>query len=179
MFGDPEKNPQQLPTIQLGDIITNSNNGITRRGNDPEGQIVLRIVELQDGYIDYGNVNRITVREKEQKCLLKDNDLLFVRVNGNPDYVARSAVFKDIGEPVYHNDHIIRVHIDERKADVDFIRGFACSTYGRKQLKDKVKTSAGQYSISQDGIGSMQMYLPPMERQKEYVAFVKQCDKSK
>ena len=104
---------------------------------------------------------------------------MFVRVNGNPDYVARSAVFKDIGEPVYHNDHIIRVHIDERKADVDFIRGFACSTYGRKQLKDKVKTSAGQYSISQDGIGSMQMYLPPMERQKEYVAFVKQCDKSK
>ena len=179
MFGDPETNPLDWPTMRLDSIITNSNNGITRRGNDPDGSIVLRIVELQDGYIDYSNVNRILVNDKEKKSLLVDNDLLFVRVNGNPDYVARSAVFSDIGEPVYHNDHIIRVHIDDTKAVVGFIRGFTTTDFGKKQLKDHVKTSAGQYSISQDGIGSIQICLPPIEAQKHYVSFVEQSDKSK
>ena len=179
MFGDPETNPLVWPTMRLDNIITNSNNGITRRGNDPDGSIVLRIVELQDGYIDYSNVNRILVNDKEKKCLLVDNDLLFVRVNGNPDYVARSAVFRDIGEPVYHNDHIIRVHIDDTKAIVGFIRGFTTTDFGKKQLKDHVKTSAGQYSISQDGIGSILIYLPPIEAQKHYMSLVEQSDKSK
>ena len=165
--------------MRLDSIVTNSNNGITRRGDDPDGSIVLRIVELQDGFIDYSNVNRIEVRDKEKKCLLKDNDLLFVRVNGNPDYVARSAVFKDIGEPVYHNDHIIRMHIDETKAMVDFIREYTTTDFGKKQLKDHVKTSAGQYSISQDGIGSIQIILPSLKEQKRFVLFIEQCDKSK
>ena len=165
--------------MPLSSIVVNSNNGITRRGNDSDGQIVLRIAELQDGYIDYSNVNRIATRDKEQKCLLINKDLLFVRVNGNPDYVARSAVYEDIGEPVYHNDHIIRVHIDEQKADVVFVRGFTTSDYGKKQLKDNVKTSAGQYSISQDGICGIQIYLPPIKEQERYVEFVRQSDKSK
>ena len=179
MFGDPETNPMNWEYMTLSSIVTNSNNGITRRGNNADGQIVLRIAELQDGYIDYSDVNRIVTKEKEQKCLLVDRDLLFVRVNGNPDYVARSAVFEDIGEAVYHNDHIIRMHIDEKRASVIFVRGFITSDYGRKQLKDNVKTSAGQYSISQDGIGGIQIYLPPLEEQERYVRFVQQSDKSK
>ena len=165
--------------MRLDSIVTNSNNGITRRGNDPDGSIVLRIVELQDGFIDYSNVNRIAVTDKEKKCILIDKDLLFVRVNGNPDYVARSAVFRDIGEPVYHNDHIIRMHIDEAKAMVSFIREYTTTDFGKKQLKDHVKTSAGQYSISQDGIGSIQIILPPLEEQERFVSFIEQSDKSK
>ena len=179
LFGDPETNPMNWEHMTLSSIVTNSNNGITRRGNDVDGQIVLRIAELQDGYIDYSDVNRIVTKDKEQKCLLVNRDLLFVRVNGNPDYVARSAIFEDIGEAVYHNDHIIRMHIDEKRASVIYVRGFITSDYGRKQLKDNVKTSAGQYSISQDGIGGIQIYLPPLEEQERYVKLVRQSDKSK
>ena len=179
MFGDPERNPLGWPVMRLDSIVTNSNNGITRRGNDPDGSIVLRIVELQDGFIDYSNVNRMDIKDKEQKCRLVDGDLLFVRVNGNPDYVARSAVFSDIGEPVYHNDHIIRMHVDETKAYVRFIREFTTTDYAKKQLKDHVKTSAGQYSISQDGIGSIQLVLPPLDKQGQFISFLEQSDKSK
>lgn len=179
MFGDLENNPFEWDTMPLKNIVTNSNNGITRRGNDDNGSIVLRIVDLQDGFIDYSKVNRILLRDKEQSCKLVKDDLLFVRVNGNPDYVARSAVFTGYSEPVYHNDHIIRMHLDPAKANVGFIRGFMSSEGGRKQLRGNVKTSAGQYSISQDGIGSIQIYLPPMELQNEYVSFVEQTDKSK
>lgn len=65
MFGDPETNPMNWEYMTLSSIVTNSNNGITRRGNNADGQIVLRIAELQDGYIDYSDVNRIVTKEKE------------------------------------------------------------------------------------------------------------------
>ena len=90
MFGDPEINTKNWNKISLSDIIQNANNGMARRGSDFDGDIVLRLVELQDGYIDYSSPNRIMLTEAEKRrYLLLDKDFLFARVNGNPEYVGR------------------------------------------------------------------------------------------
>ena len=180
MFGDPESNPHDWEKIPLSEIITNANNGMARRGNDPDGSIVMRLVELQDGFIDYSSPNRIMLNEAEKsRYLLVEKDFLFARVNGNPDNVGRCAVFRDIGEPVYHNDHIIRVHFDERLLDGTFASALINSTYGKRQMRAQIKTSAGQYTISQDGIGAIVAIVPPIELQDQFAAFVSQVDKSK
>lgn len=73
MFGDPEENPFNWEKILLAKVIINANNGMARRGNDNDGNIVMRLVELQDGYIDYSNPNRIILKDNEKKrYLLKD-----------------------------------------------------------------------------------------------------------
>lgn len=180
MFGDPEQNPLGWPQRPLADVITNANNGMARRGNDEHGNIVMRLVELQDGYIDYTAPNRITLNEAEKRrYLLRDKDFLFARVNGNPEYVGRCAVFSDIGEPVYHNDHIIRVHFNDDVVNGTFASALFNSTYGKRQMRGQIKTSAGQYTISQDGIGAIVAILPPLSLQEQFAAFVAQTDKSK
>lgn len=180
MFGDPEMNPVGWEKAPLSTMIVNANNGMARRGNDDDGNIVMRLVELQDGYIDYSNPNRISLKDNEKKrYLLKDKDFLFARVNGNPDNVGRCAVFHDIGEDVYHNDHIIRVHFDEAVLNGTFASALFNSDYGKRQLKGQIKTSAGQYTVSQDGIGAIVAILPPMDIQEQFDLFVKQVDKSK
>ena len=99
MFGDPEENPFGWKKVPLSDVIISANNGMARRGNDENGNIVMRLVELQDGYIDYSNTNRIILKDNEKKrYLLKDKDFLFARVNGNPDNVGRCAVFLSLSE---------------------------------------------------------------------------------
>ena len=164
----------------LSEIIINANNGMARRGNDPHGSIVMRLVELQDGHIDYSTPNRIVLTDTEKgKYLLRENDFLFARVNGNPEYVGRCAVFHDIGEPVYHNDHIIRVHFDDTVLNGAFASALINSAYGKRQMRGQIKTSAGQYTISQDGIGAITAILPPMALQQQFAAFVEQTDKSK
>ena len=161
-------------------MILNANNGMARRGKDSDGSIVLRLVELQNGFIDYSAPNRICLNDTEKKRYeLVDNDFLFARVNGNPDYVGRCAVFKSIGEPVFHNDHIIRVHFDETKLNGCFTSVLLNSDYGKRQMREQIKTSAGQYTISQDGIGAIMAILPPMELQNQFATFVEQTDKSK
>ena len=180
MFGDPEENPFKWDKIPLSDVIVTANNGMTRRGNDEDGNIVMRLVELQDGYIDYSNPNRIILKDNEKKkYLLNDKDFLFARVNGNPDNVGRCAVFHDIGEEVYHNDHIIRVHFNEDLLDGIFASSLLNSDYGKRQLKSQIKTSAGQYTVSQDGIGAIVTILPPMDLQEQFADFVHQVDKLK
>ena len=180
LFGDPVINPKSWETAPLSALILNANNGMARRGKDTDGSIVLRLVELQNGFIDYSAPNRISLNETEKKRYeLVDNDFLFARVNGNPDYVGRCAVFKGIGEPVFHNDHIIRVHFDETKLNGCFTSVLLNSDYGKRQMREQIKTSAGQYTISQDGIGAIMAILPPMELQNQFAAFVEQTDKSK
>ena len=180
LFGDPEQNPMVWTKQPLSEIIINANNGMARRGNDPHGSIVMRLVELQDGHIDYSTPNRIVLTDTEKgKYLLRENDFLFARVNGNPEYVGRCAVFHEIGEPVYHNDHIIRVHFDDTVLNGAFASALINSAYGKRQMRGQIKTSAGQYTISQDGIGAITAILPPMALQQQFAAFVEQTDKSK
>ena len=180
MFGDPETNPKEWEKKPLVDVITIANNGMARRGNDADGNIVMRLVELQDGYIDYSNPNRIILTDAEKKrYLLKDKDFLFARVNGNPENVGRCAVFYDIGEPVFHNDHIIRVHFNDDAIDGSFASALLNSEYGKRQLRNQIKTSAGQYTVSQDGIGAIITILPPISLQKTFAYFVAQVDNSK
>ena len=180
LFGNPVVNPKFWETAPLSALIINANNGMARRGKDEGGNIVLRLVELQNGFIDYSAPNRICLNETEKKRYeLVDNDFLFARVNGNPDYVGRCAVFKSIEEPVFHNDHIIRVHFDETKINGCFTSVLLNSDYGKRQMREQIKTSAGQYTISQDGIGAIVAILPPLELQKQFATFVEQTDKSK
>ena len=179
MFGDPVQNPMEWKIFNLGSFIENANNGMARRGNDKNGKIVLRLVELQRGFLDYSECNRIEIKSNEEKYLLKNNDFLFARVNGNPDNVGRCCYYKDIGENVYHNDHIIRVHFDENRLNEYFLNTLLNSDYGKSEFKKYIKTSAGQYTIAQDGISSAQIPVPPLELQKQFAAFVQQIDKSK
>ena len=180
MFGDPEINPCNWPVVPLANVISKANNGMARRGNDTDGEIVLRLIELQDGYIDYTTPNRIILNDMEKRrYLLKDKDFLFARVNGNPKNVGRCAVFHDIGEPVYHNDHIIRVRFDDDSLDGIFASVLLNSAYGKRQIRGQIKTSAGQYTISQDGIGAILAIMPPLALQTRFAAFVAQVDKSK
>ncbi|MBI5982739.1 restriction endonuclease subunit S [Clostridium perfringens] len=180
MFGDPYLNPKRWAKKELKEIMLLANNGLSRRGNDLDGNIVLRLVELQDGYLDYTSVNRIKLTESEEKrYLLKDGDFLFARVNGNPDNVGRCAYYQEIGEKVFHNDHIIRVRFDNTLINNCFVSTMLNSGYGKLQMKDKLKTSAGQYTVNQTGISEIKVVVPPIELQNKFEDFVKQIDKLK
>ena len=179
MFGDPNIVKSNEKT-ELKTIMINANNGMARRGNDSDGSIVLRLIELQRNYIDYSNVNKIILKDNEKKkYLLEEGDILFARVNGNPDNVGRCAYYKDIGEEVYHNDHIIRVKFDLHKINPIYLCTLLNDEYGRKEFKNKIKTSAGQYTISQDGIEKVKIPLPQIELQNKFAEFVNEIDKQK
>ena len=179
MFGDPLL-IEDDNKIELKNIMLHANNGMPRRGNDLDGNIVLRLVELQRNKIIYDNVNRIKLTEKEmKKYLLDEGDVLFARVNGNPENVGRCAYYRKTKERIFYNDHIIRVKFDLTKVHPEYLCLLLNDEYGKKEFKNKIKTSAGQYTISQDGIEKVKVYLPSVNLQNKFADIVKQIDKQK
>ncbi|ELX1474535.1 restriction endonuclease subunit S, partial [Escherichia coli] len=104
MFGDPIENPKGWNVKPLADQIVHANNGISRRRKEDtnEGDIVLRLQDVHYSGIAFDKeLNRIKLVDKEKQIArVEHDDLLFIRVNGNPNYVGRTAVFKSYIEPV-------------------------------------------------------------------------------
>lgn len=172
MFGDPVKNPKNWDIKELSDQIIHANNGISRRRKEEQnrGDIVLRLQDIQYAGINFDKeLNRIELTEKEKSIArLELGDILFIRVNGNPDYVGRSAVFSTYNEPVYHNDHIIRIKTGNLY-DPDFLCYLLNYKGSRSIISKQIKTSAGQHTISQSGILKLKFYRPPISLQKKFI----------
>lgn len=180
LFGDIELNEKKWKKIKFGELIKSANNGLARRGNDKAGNIVLRLIELQENLINYSDPNRILLTDDEKKRYrLLEGDLLFARVNGNPKNVGRCATFHEYGEQVYHNDHIIRTSCDKSRLDTVFAAYLFNSEYGKNRISRKIKTSAGQYTINQEGLKSIEIILPPIVIQYSFAEFIKQINKLK
>ena len=182
MFGDPVRNDKKWKIISLIQKILDVKNGLTRRRKEiqNEGDVVLRLRDIRKNKIDFSELNRIILDSKEkEKYNVEIGDLLFIRVNGNPEYVGRSAVFSGYSEEVFFNDHIMRVKIDRCAVNVVFLCFLLNSSYGKRQIAFYKKTSAGQHTINQEGLGKIKCYLPPLELQSKFADIVERVEQTK
>jgi restriction endonuclease S subunit len=170
-FGDPLAGAQKWPLSRLGAHLVEVTNGLTRRRTegDQGDDIVLRLRDIRAGSIEFEDPNRITLSEKEKrKYQVRPDDILFIRVNGNPDYVGRCAQFSGFDEDVFFNDHIMRVRVRRDSINPDFLQTFLNSEAGRRQIAIHKKTSAGQHTINQDGLSQIVLSIPPIDRQDRF-----------
>lgn len=172
MFGDLAYDSKRWPRRSCSDVLTDVTNGLTRRhkGSDVGNDIVLRLKDVRDGWIDFSDPSKISLTDREKsKYFLVDGDLLFIRVNGNPDYVGRCAVFEGYSTQVFFNDHIMRVRVDSSKILPRFLAFLLSEPNGKREISKHRKTSAGQHTINQDGLGKVGIVLPPLETQSDFI----------
>ena len=170
MFGDV------VATIPLSEVVVEFRYGTSNKSG-ATGWPTLRIPNVIDGMIDTTEIKTVDVGEKElERLTLLDGDLLFVRTNGNPDNVGRCAVFTEdavsranFETPWIYASYLIRARI---RADTEptFLATFLTTPQGRKLLRDRSKTSAGQYNINIDGIGSVPVPKVDLSKQMEFAA---------
>ncbi|MCK8467823.1 restriction endonuclease subunit S [Microbacterium sp. KSW4-16] len=177
MFGDLSD------TQPLSELVTEFRYGTSSRSG-PTGNPTLRIPNIVSGGINHAEIKTVSVRDSElSRLVLRDNDLLFVRTNGNPDNVGRCAVFTqsavaDAGygeSPWIFASYLIRARLRDGAAAA-FVATFLTTPAGRKHLRDRSKTSAGQYNINIDGIGSVPVPVSDRARQVEFSARIEQLD---
>ncbi len=170
MFGDPVTNQKNLEKEPLANSLTDARNGMSRRAkaDDSNKNIVLRLQDIRVEGIRIDNPSRITLSDADKERYQLDlGDITFIRVNGNKDYVGRSAVFYGYKEPVYFNDHIIRLRFN-KNYNPRFLSRIFNSRAGKHLMAKQIKTSAGQYTISQSGIEQIIMIKPPRHLQDKF-----------
>ena len=173
MFGDLSANPKGWDIATLEDLETDFIYGTSQKCfSEPKGYPVLRIPNVLHSKIDLDDLKYAEVPEKEAKnILLKHGDIIFVRTNGNPDYVGRCAVF-NLDKDFLFASYLIRARVDLSKINPLFLLTFLQTTKGREAMAPYIRTTAGQSNIGIEGLGQIPVPLPPLSLQEEFAVVV-------
>ncbi|MGI6394427.1 MAG: restriction endonuclease subunit S [bacterium] len=180
MFGDPVRNEKGWEKVKLGDIAMEFKYGTNTisDGKESDSKIpILRIPNIIGERIDYSDLKFSVINEKEkEKILLKKNDLLFVRTNGNPAYIGRCAVFNDSIECGYAS-YLIRLRLKESSpVSANFIKSVISFPTYRQLVIRKATTTAGNYNINTEGLKSLSIYFPPLPLQNQFAETVNKVE---
>lgn len=187
MFGDLRKEPGGWSSAPLRELVTEFRYGTSTK-SAPEGKPTLRIPNVVSGSLDLNNLKLVPVRDVEfARLRLADDDVIFVRTNGNPDLVGRCAVFNEelVADTHFPSDefiyasYLIRARLSLEAVSPVFVQAFMNGPFGRKTLREHCKTSAGQYNININGLGSVAVPVPPLELQNQYASRIAEVDRMK
>ena len=176
MFGDPTTNPKGWTVCRLGDVANEIRYGTSNKSQQ-HGTPALRIPNIVDGTIAFKDLKRVPVDDAEfGRLRLLDGDLLFVRTNGNPDFVGRCAIFNSQraadsgfpGDQFVFASYLIRLRLAAGTISPVFLREFMMSSQGRRELRYRSKASAGRFNINPEALASIEFPLPPIVLQQQF-----------
>ena len=176
MFGDPAMNPKGWDETSLRDLVSEFRYGTSQKSGD-SGFPVLRIPNVIGDGLDPSDMKLVAATAQEvERLRLRQGDLLFVRTNGNPDYVGRSAVFEpealsaagfDSKNCVFAS-YLIRGRMRTELVRPAFAQAFLSSHEGRRRLREQARTSAGQYNVNIEGLSSIRVPMPHLDLQVRF-----------
>lgn len=138
-------------------------------------------------YLAVANVTRGALRLNEVKQIgmldgdserycLKRGDVLLVEGNGNPKLLGSAAVWNDELPFALHQNHLIRVRLDQSKIIPEWVMHYLNSEAGRAQLFGRAKTSSGLHSINSSLVSSLQIPLPSFDEQEDATHALRSCN---
>lgn len=179
MFGDPVQNPFRWSTKSLLEM------GYCKNGmNFHTGDSGIKIHCLGVGdFKDYSVIDgtdhlpMISLNEMPPtESMLQDGDIVFVRSNGNKALVGRCLVVYPRHTPTTYSGFCIRYRLTENEVNTDYLLRVLKTDSMRRKMAGR---GANIQNLNQQILGTLDIPLPPIERQKEFSAFVRYIDKLK
>ena len=185
MFGDPQTNPYGWKVVNLSEIIDGKvSNGFFAKRDDycNDGNVsVLGVANIVNRmYSNIDELPRTNANSKDiEKYEVKYGDMLFCRSSLVAEGIGKASIIpKDVKKNILFECHVIRLPLDLNKCVPEFIQTLSTMEFFRNQIIAQSNT-ATMTTIGQDGILKSNIILPSLERQKEFLDFVTQVDKSK
>lgn len=178
MFGTFPKNEKNWSTGKIRDVINEARYGSSRPAVDGGKYPYLRMNNITyGGELDLSDVKQIDVPESElSKCTVKRGDVLFNRTNSR-ELVGKTCVY-DKDEIMVLAGFVIRVRVNERVLP-EFLSCFLNTDFSKQMLFGMCKSAIGQANINAQEMQNIDLYIPPIELQRNFVAFKHQIGKVK
>ena len=144
-----------------------------------KGFPVLRIPNVVRGKIDTSEIKYADMAAKAAENLrLSRGDLLFVRTNGQREYVGRCAVYK--GEPpnALFASYLIRARLFTDRVNPDFMQAYTMTDAGKSFLSGRSHGAAdGKFNINTQTIDSTLVPVPSPHEQREIADILQTVDR--
>ena len=179
MFGDPvtnEKHWEMKPLLSMG----NCKNGMNFHRDDKGVEInCLGVGDFNDSSTieDTSKLPTISLNEiPSEEYLLKNDDIVFVRSNGNKALVGRSIAVYPEKIPTTFSGFCIRYRRTDDSVNTPYLLRFFKAESIRQRM---VGRGANIQNLNQQILGELIIPVPPLDLQNQFADFVKTIDKSK
>jgi len=178
MFGTFPANEHNWPVGKIRDVIQEAKYGSSRPAVEGGQYPYLRMNNITyGGELDLTDIKQIDVPESElPKCTVQRGDVLFNRTNSK-ELVGKTCVY-DSDEMMVLAGFVIRIRVNERVLP-EFLSAFLNTDFSKQMLLGICKTAIGQANINAQEMQNIEIYIPLIELQRQFVQFKKQADKSK
>nr|WP_298128106.1 restriction endonuclease subunit S [Brevundimonas sp.] len=162
----------------LADLLDFRNGMNFTQASQGERVKVIGVGEFKDNEFlnDFSETSSITINGKINPAdLLKNDDLLFVRSNGNKALIGRCVLIRGITEPVSFSGFTIRGRVNSDEIDP----GFASKLVRSPLFKEHLHRMGGGSSInnlSQDTLSEFCFSLPPLPEQRKIAEILRTWD---
>ena len=158
---------------KLGDVCELMNGyAFQSKQYTDEGYFVIRIGNVQDGYIELNNPRYIKLKEEKQKKFILQSGDILISLTGN---VGRVGAIQEEHLPAVLNQRVAKIAIKkEQRTDKEFLLYFLSSEYFISELI-KAGRGAAQQNISTIDIESLEIPLPPLPEQQRIVSILNEA----
>lgn len=176
MFGKLEFNNNATTIEEISEMVTVGIANSATHAYAAEGIVLLRNQNIRENYLDDSDLVYITpaFADKYRTKALKENDILVTRT-GYPG-IACLVPKKYIGCQTF-TTLILRL-----KESIAILPSFVChyinSNYG-KSFVEEMKVGVAQQNFGAKALGKMPIFVPPIEKQVEFVTFIDEIEKIK
>lgn len=183
MFGDPVKNPFGWPTMTLDQATKEIVSGQCLNGDagklQPGQKAVLKVSAVTYGSFDANEYKVLRDTKQITKGIYpQKGDLLFSRANTR-EYVGATVLIDQDYPELMLPDKLWKL-IFKHEIMPMFAKQFLSHPEIRKVLSSMATgTSGSMYNISMEKLKKLEIIVPNINQQKEYIHFVEQSDKSK
>ncbi len=126
----------------------------------------LRVANVQRGVLDLTEIKFMDVPDEDMpKLRLMDGDVLLCEGN-SPDLVGRGAIWRNEIPDCIHQNHVLRVRVDQSKLSPDFLLEVINSAHGQAYFRSKAKRTTNLASINSTEVAALPVPLPPLTQQK-------------
>ena len=178
MFGTFPANPFRWDTGKIQDVVSDVRYGSSRPAVEGGKYPYLRMNNITySGELDLRDTKRIDIPDSElDKCTVRRGDVLFNRTNSK-ELVGKTCVYNR-DELMVLAGFVIRVRVNERIRP-EVLSAFLNMDFSKRMLIGMCKTAIGQANINAKELQNIDLYIPPIELQDQFVALKNKIDQQK
>ena len=178
MFGTFPANPFRWSIGKIQDVVSDVRYGSSRPAVEGGKYPYLRMNNITySGELDLRDTKRIDIPDSElDKCTVRRGDVLFNRTNSK-ELVGKTCVYNR-DELMVLAGFVIRVRVNERIRS-EVLSAFLNMDFSKRMLIGMCKTAIGQANINAKELQNIDLYIPPIELQDQFVTLKNKIDQQK
>ncbi len=159
-----------FPSVPLQEVLAEPLANGRSVTTDPDGFPVLRLTALRSRRIDLSErKGGAWTAVDATNCLVRRDDFLIARGNGSLSLVGRGGLVDIDPDPIAYPDTLIRARCAKDRCLPEYLALVWDSRPVRRRLESLARTTAGIYKVNQKMLQKIELPVPSVEKQAEFV----------